>query len=327
MKENIFIVALLAVLLGLDHSAEGQQSRVYRVGVLVVGSSDTPELKGLRDGLKDAGYLEGKNLVLDIPAKKSYEELRPVAKGYIENKFDVIAGIGGTAPLIAKELTRDIPIVFFAGVDPIASGLVKSIAHPEANVTGVVRGTGVELHGKRLEVFKDAVPALRRVTVLYNARGENPGHAESLTLLHKVAPNLGLKLIDKPIKSSDDVERALSALSRDNTDGLFVVCSGIFRNPFKRIVAVSTQKKIPLIACSAESADEQGALLYYDANRYRSGRRAAWYVDRILKGTRPQDLPVESPTHFDLVINLKTAKQIGLTIPPNVLARADKVIR
>ncbi len=134
------------------------------------------------------GYVEGKNLLLDIPAKETIDELRPIAKAYIEKKFDVIVAMGATAPLIARELTREIPIVFIGSSDPITSGLVKSVARPEANVTGVASATDFEMQGKRLELFKEAVPTLRRVAVLYNARGENPGHAKSLALVQKVAP-------------------------------------------------------------------------------------------------------------------------------------------
>ena len=250
-----------------------------------------------------------------------------MAKAYIEKKFDVIIAMGATAPLIAKDLTQEIPIVFVGASDPIASGLVKSTARPEANVTGVASATDVEMQGKRLEVFKEAVPTLRRVAVLYNARGENPGHAKRLASVQKVATALGLKLIEKPVKSAADIERALASVSKDNTDGLFVICSSLFRDPIKKMAAVAIQKRLALAGCRVPDVTEQGSLLSYGADRYRIGHRGAWYVDRILKGTKPQDLPVEAPTHFELIIDLKTAKQIGLTIPPNVLARANKVIR
>ena len=272
-------------------------------------------------------YIEGKSLLLDIPDKKTYDELRPIAKAYTEKKFDVIVTLGGTAPLIAKESTQEIPIVFLGVSDPLLLGLVKSVARPEANVTGVAHRTDVEMHGKRLQVFKEAAPTLRRVVVLYNARVENPGHAKSLALVEKVFPDIGLKLAEKPIKSAADIEEALSSVSRDTTDGLFLICSGLFREPFKKIAAVAIQKKLVLMGCGALDVTEKGALVSYESDRYRVGHRGAWYVDRILKGTKPQDLPVEAPTYFELVLNLKAAKQIGLTIPPNVLARADKVIR
>ena len=326
MSKKIFAIALATVILAPPLLVEAQQQKVYRAGVLVIGSH-IPEMKGLGDGLKEAGYIEGKNLILDVSAMETIDELRPIAKAYIEKKFDVIVALGSTAPLIARELTREIPIVFVGASDPIASGLVKSVARPEANVTGVARATDVEIQGKRLEIFKEAVPTLRRVAVMYNARGENPGHAKSLTLVHKVATVLGLKLMEKPVKSAADIERALASFSKDTPDGLFVICSSLFRDPIKKMAAVAMQMRLPLTGCRVPDVTEQGILLSYGADAYRIGHRGAWYVDRILKGTKPQDLPVEAPTFFELVINLKAAKQIGLTIPPNVLARATKIIR
>ena len=326
MRAKILVYVLSALILTTFHLAAAQQ-KMYRVGILMLGGPDIPEIKGLRDGLKEAGYVEGKNLILDFPAKDTYDELLPIAKAYIEKKFDVIVAMGATAPRIASEFTREIPIVFVGASDPVGSGLVKSVARPETNVTGVARATDVEMQGKRLEVFKEAVPTLRRVAVFYNARGENPGHAQSLALIQKAAPNLGLKIAEKPIKSTADVDRVLSLVSRDNTDGIFVICSGIFRDSIKKITAVAIQKRLALTGCGLRHVTELGALLSYGADSYRIGHRGAWYVDRIFKGANPKDLPVEAPTYFELVINLKAAKQIGLTIPPNVLARADKVIK
>jgi putative tryptophan/tyrosine transport system substrate-binding protein len=182
------------------------------------------------------------------------------------------------------------------------------------------------MQGKRLEIFKEAVPTLRRVAVLYNARGENPAHAKSLALIQKVAPAIGVKLVEIPIKVTSDLDRLLSSVSKDTAEGIFTICATLLRDPFKKIASLAIEKKLALMGCGVEQT-EKGALLSYDSDRYRVGVRAAWYADRILKGTKPQDLPVENPTYFELAMNLKTAKQIGVTIPPNVLARADKVIR
>jgi putative ABC transport system substrate-binding protein len=165
------------------------------------------------------------------------------------------------------------------------------------------------------------------VLILYNARGENPAHVRRLALIHKAAPSLGLKLTEKPIKSPDDVGQTLSSVSRDTTDGLFIICATVFDGVFKNMASRALRKKLALSGCSALHVTEYGALVAYGTDRYRLGHRGAWYVDRILKGTAPQDLPVEAPTKFEFLINLKTAGQIGVTIPPNVLARADKVIR
>jgi putative ABC transport system substrate-binding protein len=320
-------ILIAVMLLANTVIAEAQQAKSYRVGVLVVGSSDIPQIKGLRDGLKELGYTLGKNLSLDVSVKNTYDELRPLVKSYKEKKVDTLVTIGGTATGVAKDLAPEIPTVFLFGTDPVQAGFVKSIARPETNLTGLTTRTGPELEGKRLELLLEAVPTMRRVTVLYNARGENPGHVMNLELLRKAGPALGLKLLEKPIKVAGDVDDALRAISKETTDGIFVISSSMFRTLFAKIALVAIQKKLAFMGTAATHVTENGALLFYDADRYRMGQRLAWYVDRILKGTKPQDLPVEAPTYFELVINLKTAKQIGLTIPPNVLVRADKVIR
>jgi ABC-type uncharacterized transport system substrate-binding protein len=320
-------LVLCAMLFALCFSAHAQQAKSYRIGVLVVGSSDIPQIKGLSEGLKELGYIQGKNLALDISAKETYEEYRPFVKSYKEKKPDVIVTIGGTATGVVKEIAPEIPTVFYFGSDPVQAGFVKSMARPETNLTGLISHTGPEIEGKRLEIFHETVPALRRVTVLYNARGENPAHAMGLDVLRRVSPNLKLKLQEKPIKVAADLDDVLQSLSKDTTDGIFVIGASIFRNRFNKIAPVAIQKKLAVMGSEASHVTEDGALLFYDSDRYRIGHRLAWYVDRILKGTKPQDLPVEAPTYFELIINLKTARQIGLTIPPNVLARADKVIR
>ena len=320
------IVAIVFTFAMFGDVAQSQRPRVYSVGLVSLGTL-ADEIRGLRDGLKDAGFIEGKNLLLDVGIAKNYEGLRPIIQSYVEKQFDIIVSTGASGPLIAKELTQTIPIVFIGGADPIQVGLAKSMARPEGNITGIARYRDVEIYGKRLEVFKEAVPGLRRVTVLYNARGENPTHFASLRLLQKIAPKLGVTLIEKPIKTVDDVEKVISGISRDTTDGLFPICATIFRDVTKNMAETAGQKKVALCGCSPITVTEFGALLYYGSDNYRLGRRGAWYVDRILKGAKPQDLPIEMPSDFEMIINLKTANQIGLTIPPNVLARADKVIR
>jgi ABC-type uncharacterized transport system substrate-binding protein len=327
MTNKMFLLALGALLIGVSPIIAAQPSKVYSVGLVSLGSSLTDEINGLRDGLKDAGFVEGKNLLFEVGIAKSYEGLRPIIQSYVEKQFDVIVSTGASAPLVAKESTQQIPIVFIGGADPIQVGLVKSMARPEGNITGIARYRDVEIYGKRLEVFKEAVPILRRVTVLYNARGENPTHFASLRLLQKIAPKLGVTIIEKPTKTVTDVEKAISAISRDTTDGLFPICATIFRDLTKNMAETAGQKKVALCGCSPLTVTEFGALLYYGSDNYRLGRRGAWYVDRILKGAKPQDLPIEMPSDFEMIINLKTAKQIGITISPNVLARADRVIR
>ena len=325
VNKRILMLAAAVLVAASMSLAQAQDGKTQRVGVLSI--VDTPVIKGLRDGLKERGYVEGKNLVLDIPVKNTYDELRPSAKLYGEQKVDVIVTLGGTATRIAKETTREIPIVFLYAADPVASGLVKSVARPQTNLTGLTSSPDIEFTSKQFEVFKEIVPTLKRVAVLYNGRAENPAHAKRLALLQKSAPSLGVKVAAKPIKSAADVEQALSSTSRDTTDGLFIICSSVFDSLFKDITEKAIQKRLALFGCNSMRVTEYGALAAYDTDRYGLGHRGAWYVDRILKGSRPQELPVEAPTKFELIINLKTARQIGLTIPPNVLARADRVIR
>ncbi|HEU4346062.1 MAG TPA: ABC transporter substrate-binding protein [Candidatus Binatia bacterium] len=326
-KRKSFAFALGTLLFAVCFSAHAQQAKSYSVVVLVIGSSEIPQIKGLRDGLKELGYNQGKNLSLDVSAKSTYEELRPLVKSYKEKKVDVMVTIGGTATVVVKEIAPEIPTVFSFGSDPVQAGFVDSIARPGSNLTGVTTRTGPEFQGKRLEIFKEAVPTLRRATVLYNARGDNPGHEMNLNMLRQSAPKLDIKLIAKPIKVISDLDNSLQTLSRETTDGVFVIAASIFRTRFNKIVPAATEKKLPVLGAEAFHVIDDGALLFYDSDRFRIGQRLAWYVDRILKGTKPQDLPVEAPTYFELMINLKTAKQIGITIPPSVLARADRVIK
>ncbi len=328
MSKKILVVALGALLLASSSPAQAQQAKVYRVGMLGPPETEArPNIKGLRDGLKEAGYIEGKNLQLNIPIGKTYDELRSIAKDYVEKRMDAIVTAGGTSTFIARDATKTIPIIFVSGVgDPLGSGLVKSLARPEANITGVTSEAGDQFYGKRLELFKETVPSLRRVTLLYNARGENPAHLIRAALIREIAPKLGLKLNEKPAKSVADIDDALRTLSKQNTDGIFVICSSLFQDRAIKIHEVAIQNKLPAYECDdAERIPDK--LLSYDPDRYSTGHRGAWYVDRVLKGTKPSDLPVEQPMKFEFVINLKTAKQIGVTIPFDVLARANRIVR
>ena len=325
--KQLFSILLVVAVVVVAAIAHAQQAKIYRIAVFIVGSADIPQIKGVRDGLQELGYIQGKNLALDIVAKDSYAELRPLVKSYKEKKLDAIVTIGGTATGVVKEIAPEIPTVFYFGSDPVQAGFVKSITRPETNLTGLTLHADPEFEGKRLEIFHETVPSLRRVAVLYNARGENPGHEVNLDVLGKIAPKLGIKLAKKPIKAVGDIDDSLRSISKETTDGILVVSATIFRSRFNKIAPIALQKKLALMGHEASHVTEDGALLFYDSDRYRIGQRLARYVDRILKGAKPQDLPVEAPTYFQMIINLKTAKQIGLTIPPNVLARADRVIR
>ena len=327
MNKKTVLLALLVFTLAPLYRTAALQAKVSRVGVLFIGAPLTPELKGLREGLGAAGYIEGKNLLLEISATKTYEELRSAAKVYVDKRTDVMVTFGSAATNVAKKITRELPIVFLYGQDPVQQGFVKSMAHPGTNLTGVTLAPDFELQGKRLELFKEAVPALKRVAVLYNGRADAKHYAMSFATVRKVAPSLGLKLVQRPVKSATELEPSLASMSRDSVDGIFTICASMFRGLLAEIAEVAIKKRLPLMTCFAEGVAEDGGLLDYQTHRGRIAQRGAWYVDRILKGAKPADLPVETPMYFELVINLKTAKQIGLTIPPNVLVRADRVIR
>ena len=205
MLVNIFLYTLIVVILAPFLPAEAQPGKVYRVGILTSPgkAEERGQIKGLRDGLREAGYIEGKNLQLSISEVRSYDELRAVARGYVGKRTDAIVTSSGTATGIAKAATKEIPIIFIWGVsDPVDMRLVKSLARPETNITGLTSEPGAEISGKRLELFKEAVPGLRRVALLHNARGENPMHAARLNVVREIAPRIGLTLQEKPAKWS-----------------------------------------------------------------------------------------------------------------------------
>jgi ABC-type uncharacterized transport system substrate-binding protein len=244
----------------------------------------------------------------------------------VRRKVDIIVVAGGSAPArAAKNATKTIPIVMVgAGVDPVDAGLVESLAHPGGNVTGVT-ALAVELGDKRLELLKEAVPKLARVAVLYN-----PTTASAVIELKNVVPvaarALGLTVQAWEVRGADDLDSALVAMGKEHPDGLYVTSSPVFSASRKRIAGFVLKSRLPSVHITRDFVDA-GGLMSYGADLAERHRRVAVYVDKILKGAKPANLPVEQPTKFEFAINLKTAKQIGLTIPPNVLARADKVIK
>jgi putative tryptophan/tyrosine transport system substrate-binding protein len=324
MRTKFLVYALAALILTTIHLAKAQQPKVYRIGVLTLHTQDRPHLQGLRDGLKKAGYIEGKNLVLKMMQAKNAEKLGSIAKDYAEEKMDIIVTTGNLETVVAKA-AWSVPIIFMPAAEPVQSGFVKSLARPGANITGLAYLGDFEVYGKDLEVFRDAVPNLQRILLFYDS-GEDLIPALSLPLVRKVAKELSIKLVEKPVQSLAQAEQEIAASSRSTTDGIFFICTSVFSD-FKKIAADSRKKRIPSYGCSSRAVAEDGSLLSYRPDLYQIGQKGAWYVDRILKGAKPGDLPVEQPMKFELVINLRTAKQIGLTVPPNVLATADKVIK
>jgi putative ABC transport system substrate-binding protein len=276
--------------------------------------------------LRERGYIEGQNIAIEYRyAEGKLDRAPELAAELVRLKVDIIVVSGGTRLTRAvKNATKTIPIVMTGGGgDPVEAGFVESLARPGGNVTGITNLTR-ELGGKRLELLKEAVPKLARVAVLYDPAASSPV-LEVKEVLPVAARGLGLTIQPWEVRGADDFERVFAAMSKWRPDGLYGLGSALIRLNAKRIADFALKRRLPSVYSRRESVDA-GGLMYYGADLV-SYRRVAYYIDKILMGAKPADLPVERPTEFELVINLKTAKQIGLTIPPNVLARADKVIK
>jgi putative ABC transport system substrate-binding protein len=324
MTKKRFRVGLSAVLLALTVPAEALQSKVPRVGVLMLIRPDRPQLQGFRDGLRDVGYIDGRNLILDMRPLRSPEELRSLAKDFVNEHVNVIVTTGNVETQIAKETTQQLPIVFMPASDPIASDFVKSFTRPGTNLTGLALIRDVDSYGKQLEVFKEAIPSLSKLAVLYDARSENPLSVKGLAQLKKVASHLYVKLDERPVREIHEAEKVVASLSRNTVDGVFLLCSSLFGGGPEAIITRAIERKLPLFSCGWS---HQGALISLALDLYQIGRRGGWYVDQILKGAKPADLAVEVPLKYELAINLKTANAIGIKIPAQVLQRADRVTR
>jgi putative ABC transport system substrate-binding protein len=332
MKRKITVLALSAVLLTLCFPAGAQQpKKVFRIGYLSTNAraGDSLRGEGIRAALRELGYIEGQNIVIEYRyADSKLDRLPELAADLVRLKVDLILVAGGdTAILPAKNATNTIPLILTgSGSDPVKAGFVQSLPRPGGNITGIT-SFSTELGGKRLEIIKEAVPKVARIAVFYDPTA--PGGAREVTEDLPVAAR-ALKLTLQPweVRSAVDLEKGFAALNKERTDGLYARSGGPGMGPDneKRIVNFALKRRLPSIYGNRRALDV-GGFMYYGADTVDSYRRVAYFVDKILKGTKPADLPVEQPTKFEFVINLKTAKQIGLTIPPDVLARATKIIR
>ena len=323
---RVFISSLALGLLASPLVADAQQAgKVARIGVLAQGSStDAPHIgEAFRQGLRDLGYVEGQNIVIEYRwAEGRAERLPDLAVELVNLKVDVIVAGGTPAPLAAKHATRTIPIVMGGAGDPVGTGLVASLARPGGNVTGLSTLTP-ELGRKRLQLLKEVVPGVSRVAVLWNAA--NPYAVLNMRETEAAARTLGVQVQSLEVRGPDDFESALPAAIRGRAGALIVVDDPLTLTYRVRIVDFAARNRLPAMYGFREYA-EAGGLMAFGASLADLGRRAATYVDKILKGAKPADLPVEQPTKFELVINLKTAKALGLTIPQSVLLRADQII-
>jgi len=311
-----------ALLLALTVPAEAQQqsAKIPRIG-FIGAIGPTPNVEAFRHGLRDLGYVEGKNILIEYRfVEGKLDRVPSLVTELLQLKVDVF--VSGSSPAIraAKETTRTVPIVMVVTGDPVALGLVDSLAHPGGNITGITRFTR-ELSGKRLELFKETIPDMPRVGVLWD------GDGVALKEYEAAARALKIPLQSLEVRGPNpDLEGAFQTAAKGRVSAVITVITSVLVNYTKRIADLALTNRLPLMF-ETSSFVEAGGLVSYSSKDAENYRRAAVYVDKILKGAKPADLPVEQPTKFELVINLKTAKQIGLTIPPNVLARADKVIR
>jgi putative tryptophan/tyrosine transport system substrate-binding protein len=318
--------ALFTLLLALCFPAEAQQpaGKVFRIGLVTQGSGTGPgsvRADALRQGLRELGWIEGNNIMIEHRQSGGKADRSPALAGeMVRLKVDVIVWSGGVQG--AKQI-KTIPVVYVATTDLVSTGLVESLARPGGNITGL-SSLARELSGKRLELLKETFPKVSRVAFLFNP-GDPPNTIE-LEQLRGPAAALGLTLRAVEARGPDQIEPAFSMMIRERAEGLFTASGSVTNTNSRRIVELAARNRLPAVYHTSQFVD-QGGLMSYGPNLADMFRRAAVYVDKILKGAKPAELPVEQPTKFEFVINLKTAKQIGLTIPPNVLARADKVIK
>jgi putative ABC transport system substrate-binding protein len=307
--------------------AEAQQPvKISRIGILggASASANASRIEAFRQGLRELGYVEGKSIVIEHRwADGQLDRLPALAAELMRLKVGIIVSAGPTVTRAAKDATVTIPIVMAHDPDPVGNGFVASLARPGGNITGL-SALSPELSGKQLELLKEIVPRLSRVAALGSST--HPGTAQSLKEMELAAGALNVQLQYLDVLGPKDIETAFGAASKGRADAVLVLTSVVTNSHRRQIVDLAVKNRLPAIYYTAEWV-ETGGLMTYGASFTDLFRRAATYVDKILKGAKPADLPVEQPMKFEFIINLKTAKQIGLTIPPNVLVRADRVIR
>jgi putative ABC transport system substrate-binding protein len=328
MKKKITFLTLCAMLFALSYSAWAQQpTKVPRIGYLTGATPDgqSARIEAFRQGLRELGYVEGKNIVIEYRyAELKADRLPALAAELVRLKVDVIVTSAAGMTRAAKNATNTIPIVFKQDGDPVANGFVASLARPGGNITGLAT-LAPEISGKQLELLKEIIPKLSRVAVL-GTSATNPSNARQLREIELAAGAFKVKLQYLAVLNPQDIETAFRAAGKGHAEAVLVLPGSIFNSHRTQIAKLAVKSRLPAIY-SHSGYVVDGGLMTYAASQRDLDRRAATYVDKILKGAKPADLPVEQPTKFEFIINLKAAKQIGLTIPPNVLARADKVIK
>jgi putative tryptophan/tyrosine transport system substrate-binding protein len=322
---SIFVLG--AMLLALSLPAEAQQAKkVSRIGYMssLLPAAESTRIESFRAGLRELGYVEGKNIAVEYRwAEGKFDRLPGIAAEFVRQKVDIIVTGGPTATRPAKQATSRIPIVMTFDSDPVGSGFVASLARPGGNITGL-SSLSPEISGKQLELLKEIIPMLSRIALL--GTSTNPGNSQALRETELAAQAFGVRLQYLDILDPKDTESAFQAASKGHAEAVLMLSSPVTISQRRQVADLAVKSRLPTIYARPEFV-EDGGLVTYSASIADLFRRAATYVDKILKGAKPAELPVEQPTKFEFVINLNAAKQIGLTIPPNVLARADRVIK
>ncbi len=327
MNRRAFLTALSGSLLAAPLAAKAQQARAYRIGVILQGGPYSEAIDGLRNGLKELGLEEGKQFVLHVrDTKGDLKSVAVAARGLEdqkeEQKVDVIYALGTSVTLAAKRATKSVPIVFYAGTDPVAVGLIESLRKPGGRLTGI-HGQFANLTAKRLELLKEMIPRLRRVVTFYSP--DNPAAQQSMKIARDAARQLKVEFIERPVASVGELRAGLRALRPGEADAFFFVSDAMVSSQEDLIIDTARAKRLPTML-AFEGSVAKGALASYGESYYALGRLSAKHVQRVLLGADPGDLPVEQLGRLRFVINLKTAKALGLTIPPSLLQRADQVI-
>jgi putative ABC transport system substrate-binding protein len=326
IDRRVFMVGIAAVLLTPLAAGAQQPGKVWRIGFLgsASASSAVARVEALRQGLRDLGYAEGRNLVIEFRwSDGNNDRLPALAAELVQLKVDVIVTQGTPPTVAAKQATPTIPIVFAVAGDPLGTGLVASLARPGGNVTGLT-DIAPELAGKRLELLREAAPGATRIAALSNPG--NPSSRPQMKDMEAAARTLGMSIRSIEVRDMEQLDSAFAAALRERAGAVVVLSDPSLFGRRSQIAELAKKNRLPTMAWTPEFA-ESGCLMIYGANTVEMHRRAATYVDRIFKGARPADLPVERPNKFELVINLKTAKALGLTMPPSLLRRADELIQ
>ena len=327
MKQKFSCLALSVMLFALGSVAQAQQpKKASRIGYLTLGSAPAEPEMEFKQRLRDLGWVEGQNLTIEYRwAANDMDRLPVLAKELVDSQVDVIVAAATPAIQAAKNATTAIPIVMAAAADPVGIGFVASLARPGGNITGLSLQSP-ELAGKRLELLKEIVPKLSRVAFM--AHAGDPAHKLFIKEAQDIAPRIGIRIQPVLIEGPGEFEGAFAAMVRERAGAVVVapLFTGSALGLGPKVADLAARNRLPAVSDGIRFP-EAGGLMSYGANRVDLQRRAATFVDKILKGAKPADLPVEQPTKFELIMNLKAAKQIGLTIPPNVLARADRVIK